>query len=371
MKKTLKILLLLPVVCALFSSSFFAESVTDLMDTAQKEIGYESFFESIPSESLEFFETYGIDFSFEGQSPDFAKTVSVVFSLFRSVLSENLPLLFTGIAILLLFKLFQSFSCGNERLTEALTYLTVISSGVYSFAAIEQILSSLTEISEQIASFLTAALPVICGAQVWSGSTEGAGMISAALPVVFTAISSLISAFYYPLCWFCYAASLSGFFRERISLRPLVVTVKKICTRGIEILSGLAVGVFCVQRAVLVSANTVSRRGIHFALAQILPLAGGALSNGIETVYACGKSLSGKIGVLCVLSIAAMFAVPCILGFLLVALYSFLSSVGVLLEVRILSDFYADVRDTFAMMSSFAVCSLIVLSSAILLLTGA
>lgn len=370
MKKTLKILLFLPWLISLFSLSFSAENVTEIFDSVQQEIGYGSFFESIPEESLEFFETYGIDLSPDAEVPGFSKTLNIVCSVFLAVLSEHLPLLFTGIAVLLLFKLFTSFCRGKDRLTESLAYLTVISSGVYSFAAIEGVLTSLTEISQRISSFLTAALPVVCSAQVWSGSSQGAGVISAVLPAVFTVISSLITAFYYPLCWFCYAASLSGFFRERISLRPLVLSVKKICTRGVEILSGLSVGVFCVQRAVLASANTVARRGVHFALAQILPMAGAALSNGIETVYACGKSLSGKIGVLCVLTVAAMFVVPCILGLIFVTLYSFLSSMGSLLEIPLLADFYADIKDTFAMMTSFAVCSLIVLSSAILLLTG-
>ncbi len=370
MKKTFMFCLLFPLLISVFSYSFSSEEINDILDKTEEETGYGSFFQMIPQESLELFERYEIDLSADAPSPGLSQVLLTVLSLFVSILSEHLPLLTTGIAILLLLKLFSSLCRGNDRLLESLGYLTVISSGVYSFSVIEHLLASLTEITEQSASFLTAALPVISAAQVWSGSQSGASVVSVTLPVILTILSSAVSALYYPLCWFCYAASLSGFFRDRISLRPVISSVKKFCTRGVEILSGLSVGVFCVQRAAVSSVNTVARKGARFALLQVLPLAGGALTDGIETVYACGKSICGKVGVVCVLVVAVLFATPCVLGLFFVFLYSFLSSVGSLLDVPLLVDFYTDIKDTFAMMTSFSVCSLVVVSSALLLLTG-
>lgn len=370
MKKMLLFFLLIPLLISIFSLTFSSEEIKDILDKTEDATGYGTFFEMIPQESLDLFEKYGIDLSSDAPTPGLSHTFSMILSVFVSVISEYLPLLTVGIAILLLFKLFSALCRENDRLLASLGYLTVISSGVYSFSVIEHLLASLTEITEQAASFLTAALPVITAAQVWSGSQSGASVISATLPVILTILSSCVSALYYPLCWFCYAASLSGFFRDRISLRPLISSVKKFCTRGVEILSGLSVGVFCVQRAAVVSSNTVARNGARFALLQVLPLAGGALTDGIETVYACGKSICGKVGVICVLVVAVLFATPCILGLFFVFLYSFLSSSGSFFGVDLLADFYADIKDTFAMMTSFAVCSLVVVSSALLLLTG-
>ena len=339
-------------------------------DKTEEEIGYASFFEMIPEESLDFFERYGIDLSADAPALGLSDTVSFILSLFCDAISKHFPLFTTGLAMVLVFKLLSSLCRGRERLLESLGYLAVISSGAYSFTVIEGLLSSLTEITQQTSSFLTAALPVISAAQIWSGSQAGAGMISATLPVILTVLSSAVSTLYYPLCWFCYAASLSGFFRDKISLRPMVSSVKKFCTRGVEILSGLSVGVFCVQRAAVASANTVARKGVRFALLQVLPLAGGALTDGIETVYACGRSICGRVGVLCVLAVAVLFATPCICGLFFVFLYSFLSSVASLFGVGLLTDFFADIKDTFAMMTSFSLCALVVVSSALLLLTG-
>ncbi len=370
MKKTFMGFLLLFIIALWLPLSASAYSVTEILDKADAETGYSSFFESIPAESLEFFEDYGIDLSSDSPVPGISETVGMILSLFVSVLQEHLPLLTVGLAMLLLFKLLSAVCNGKDRLIESLGYLSIISSGIYSFSVIEALLSSLTEITEQSASFLTAALPVISAAQVWSGSQSGAAAVSAALPVILTLLSSAVSGLYYPLCWFCYAASLSGFFRNQISLRPFIASVKGFCTKGVEILSGLSVGVFCVQRAAVASANSVARKGVRFAMIQMLPLAGNTLTEGIETVYACGQSISGKVGVICVLALAALFATPCVLGLFFVFLYSFLSSAGSFLGVPLLTDFFADVKDTFSMMTSFAVCSLIVLSSALLLLSG-
>lgn len=370
MKKTFCLICLIPVFLSLFSFAARAEEVDGSLEQVMNETEYESIFEAIPEESVALLEEYGIDLSEDVAAPDLSQVVGMIFSLFHAVLAEHLPVLTVGMILILVFKLISSVCVGNHRLMESLGYLAIISSGVYSFSVIERVLTSLTQVSEQTSSFLTAALPVISAVQIWAGAQNGASVLATTLPMILTVLSFLVSSVFYPLCWFCYAASLSGFFREKISLRPLVSSIKKICTRGVEILAGLSVGVFCVQRAAAASADTVARKGVHFALVQMLPMAGGVLTDGIETIYACGRSLCGKVGVISVLAVAALFATPCILGFLLVSFYSVLSSAGSVFGVPLLTDFFADVRDTFAMMTSFSVCSLIVVASAILLLTG-
>ena len=222
----------------------------------------------------------------------------------------------------------------------------------------------------QISSFLAGALPILCAASAFSGSEDAAMAVSSVLPMVLTAISALISSFYTPMCIFCFAASLSSFSTREIRLRPLVQSTKKICTRGIEIISGLCVGVFCVQRVAVLSSDGMARRSMRFALSQMLPMAGTALASGLESVYACGKSLTGKVGVIAIIVLAVSFSTPCIMGFMLVAIFSFLSSFASTLGVENLSLFYGDVKDTFAMLASFTVCALVVLSSGLLLLSG-
>ncbi len=370
MKKKSILILLIPVFLTWFSLPFLGEETSDILEQTEQAVDYAAFFDAIPQDCLDFLESHGIDLSDEAPAPGLAHTVKTVLSLFFSVFTEYLPLLSVGLLLLILFRVLAAVCPSNGGLIQSIGYLTVIANGVYSFSVIETLLSSLTEVAQQSASFLTAALPVLCASQVWSGSPEGATVVSATLPVVLTVLSSAVSALYYPLCWFCYAASLSGFYRSSVSLRPLVASVKKFCIRGVEILSGLSVGVFCVQRAAVASANTVTRKGVRFALVQMLPFAGGALTDGIETVYACGRSICGKLGVICVLVVGVLFATPCIVGLLFVFLYSLLSSIGTSLGGSLLTDFFADIKDTFAMMTCFAVCSLVVVSSAMLLLTG-
>ena len=370
MKKNVVFLLLIPLFLAFFSLPFSGEEEIDLMTQTKEQVGYSAFYDAIPQETVEFWETYGLDLSADAPAPTWTTVVAMVVSLFFSVLSRYFPLFAVGIVLLVLFRMLQGVCASRQGLIESVGYLAIISNGVYSFSVMETLLTALTEVSGQSSSFLTAARPVLCSAQVWSGSSAGATMISATLPMVLTVLSAAVTGLYYPMCWFCYGASLSGFYQSSLSLRPIIGSVKKFCSRGVEILAGLSVGVFCVQRAALDSSNAVARKGVRFALVQMLPYAGNALTEGIETVYACGKSVSGKIGVICVLVIAALFAVPCILGLLFVVLYSLLSSVGSALGGSILSDFFGDVKDIFAMMTSFSVCSLVVVSSGLLLLSG-
>ena len=347
-----------------------AQSPDEIFQQAEEGVGYDSFLDSLPRECVCFLESAGLDLSAEGDAPGLTEIFALILNSLLSVATEYFPLLAVGLLVTVILKVVSTLSVSNNGLTESLSFLVVISSGVYSFSVVETFLGTLTRVVSQSASFLTAALPAVVSAKIWSGGEAGAGVLSVTLPVVFTAMSALVSSLFYPLCLFCFAASFCGFFRGGISLSPFVSSVKKFCSRGVEILAGLSVGVFCVQRLAVVSADTLSRRGIRFALSQLLPVAGSALTDGIETVYACGKSLCGKMGVVCVLILVTMFALPCILGFVLVTVFSLLSSAGQVLSVPLLSDFFGDVKDTFSMMTCFAVCSLVVLSAALLLLTG-
>ncbi len=370
MKKKFMILLLIPLF--LFSFSFVSkgEETEEISDKVKEGIGFRDFIKNLPEDSISFFEQYEFDPMADSYSPSLGNTLQILFSVFVSAVKKHAPLLLAGIGLVLLFKVLSSLFVGKERLLEGLGYLSIISSGAYSFSVLSSFLKTLTGVSEEIASFLSGALPVLASAQVWSGSPDGASAVSTVLPVAFSLISAAVPVIYTPLCLFCYAASVSGFYRERLSLRPFVQSVKTFCVRGVEILSGLTVGVFLVRRGFVLSSNAMAQKGARFALIRMLPFAGGALTDGLETVYACGKSMCGKTGVICVIVVFSLLLSPCVFGLLMMFFYSVLSSVGKAFGVPLLADFYADMKDTFALLTSFALCSLVVLSAGLLLLTG-
>ncbi len=368
-KKWLKIAVVL-LFLSLLSVGVHGESEGDYSTLVEDAVGYESFLEAIPEEGGILLEDAGFDLSAEAPLPSLSEVFGLCVSFLFSAFAEHLPLFSVGIVLLILFKILSSLSYGSSRWVDALGYLAVVSSGVYSFSVIEELLTALVSVSEQASSFLTAALPVILSAQSWSGSPTGAAALSMTIPPILALISFLISSLFQPLCLFCYAASLCGFTRGELTLRPLISSVKRFCVRGVEISSGLTVGVFCVQKAAVAASDSVTRRGIRFALMRLLPMAGGVLTDGIETVYSCGRSLSGRIGVICVLVLFALFVTPCVMGLFFVFLYSLLSSLGAFFGVPLLQDFFADIKDTFSVMTSFSVCSLVVLSTGLLMLTG-
>ena len=359
---------LLPVMLLLiFSVSAQAESFEDVYSRVEEAVGYDDFLSLLPDEISDLLDRYGED---PDPLSDPWRTITHLRLILLRLASDAVPFFASGVLLLVLLKLLSALSVGHERLTDALTYLAVISSGAQSFYSVHGILEQLESVIEKTTSLVTAALPVLSAAQLWSGAAEGATALSAFLPSILTLLSAASSVLYVPLCRFFYAASFSGFFRDRMSLRPILSTVKHGCVRGVEVLSGLAVGVFFVRRASVSAANTAARRSLRFALLRLLPVAGGALTDGIETVYACGKSLCGRVGVICVISLWFYYAAPCLTGLVSMILYSSLATFGKVLGVPALTEFFSDLRDIFAVVTSFALCSAVVLSSALLILTG-
>ena len=345
-------------------------TVRDELSNAEDSVGYSSFLDAIPEKVLAFSEDLGIDLSSESLLPEFSAFFRVIFSLFFDGIVAVFPLVSVGMILIMVFKLLLVLDPGKSGLVEVLGFLAALSSGIYSFSVLEKMLESLTAAAEQVSSFFTAALPVITASQVLAGESEGALAVAASFPVILFILSTLISTVFYPLCWFCYAAALLGFPGSTVSIRPVIGGIKRFCSRGVEVVSGLAVGVFCIQRVAAGTADSVARKSAKFALARLIPVAGGTLSDGLETVYACGQSVRGKIGLVCVIVLLGLFVAPCVFGLIYVLLYSLLSSVGSSFGVPVLADFFSDVKDTFSMMSCFSICSLVVLSSGILIFLG-
>lgn len=342
---------------------------TEFFSAVSEAVGADRIYEALPDEVWGLFQENGIDPEADG-IPGLPTVLKLLFSLFLRLLAQHKGLISSGLLLLLFLKLISAFSPGTEGTVDSVGYLCVVLSGVYSFSALSAVLSELSRAAEQSSAFLTAVLPVFVSSQAWAGQEGGAALFSLTVPFLLQSISLLISGVYYPLCWFCFSASVSGFFSGPLSLRPLIASIRKFCTRGVEILSGLSVGLMAVQKVSSGAADSLSRKSLHFALSELLPVAGGALSDGMEAVYSCGKSLSGQIGALSVIVLGALFAVPCVLGFLSAMLYGFLAAAGSVFSVPLLTDFFSDLRDTFALTASFGVCALIVLSVGILILAG-
>ena len=145
----------------LLSPSAIPDEIYDMLHSVEEEADYESFLSAIPSDCLRFFEENGIDLAEEYASLGIREIFSVVFSIFRQVFVENVPLLSLGIFLCVLFKLVSSLFPPKSRMLEILGYLSVISSGIFSFGTMPSITSLYKRTASSTIRSFKIILPLI------------------------------------------------------------------------------------------------------------------------------------------------------------------------------------------------------------------
>lgn len=340
-----------------------ASSVDEMLPLVRDTVDFDMLESAVPDAVREVFSVS------DGQnSPGISGIFRILFFAVGDVFSPWKRTLFVGIGLILLFRLICSLS-PNSADAEGLCFLVAVVGGIASFSAMEGMFLSLRETSEAISSFLTASLPVSVSLRILSGNPSGAAELSAAVPFLLQWIAFLIPAVFQPLCLFCFAASLTGFRRTAFTLRPLVSTVRKWAVRGVEFFSLVCVGILSVLR-VSSGASDRLRSAAKLALTDLIPVAGGFLSDGIQTAVDCAGSLCSQAGILSVLTVCALSVSPCVSAVLAQGVCGIFSSVSQSVGLDLLGDLFSQWQDVFAVMTSFTLCSSLVLCASLLMLTG-
>ena len=168
----------------------------------------------------------------------------------------------------------------------------------------------------QLSRLMGGMLPVMGALYAAGGNLGQAAVSHEILTVVLTVCEYVSATVTPPVCAVCLSFSLMDAFGLRLALAPLCDRIKRWYTSLLGTLMFVLSLALSVQSVLTSRADTLGMKGIRYAVGQMIPVVGGAVSGSLGTVAAGVSLLRGVCGVSGMILIALLL-LPTLLWLLL------------------------------------------------------
>lgn len=180
------------------------------------------------------------------------------------------------------------------------------------------------------ANFIYAFIPVFCVIIATSGNTLAAFSTNSMLLSLAQVLNFVSNNIFVPLANCFLALSICAGLRSELNLKSLLGFMKKYITMGISLCAAAFVSVLSIKTAVAARADMLGIRSIRFAINSVVPVIGGAISEGLLSIQSYSSLIRSGVGMVGIIAVALVF-LPAILE---VVLWRFILSLsGVISEV--------------------------------------
>ena len=299
--KKVRMLILFLIFAALFTISVSAaesESPEEFYAEQYKNSGAEDLENSLPDSAKDYFSEHGIDPS----DYNWVNSLSAE-SVFKHILTfissgAKAPLN-TGaviIAIILISAALTSAEIKSSAMTAAI-YASAAASAAVIAVPVSSVINTSVNALRGIGVFMLSFIPVFAVIVAASGATVTAASMSALLLAAAETVSYISSFIVLPLMGGYLTLSLSSAVSPLIKKSGITETVKKLAFWIMAFISAVFVGILGIQTAVNSSADTLVSKTAKFIIGSSIPVAGGILSEAMNTVTASMGLLKSSIGI--------------------------------------------------------------------------
>ena len=189
---------------------------------------------------------------------------------------------------LIVLKIISALTCLKEATSEV-NFSHIKNTIVFSLE------SSLS--TESTLNFMLSFIPIFAVIVAASGAAVTAASMSALLLAAAETVTYISSFAVLPLMGGYLAVSVSGAVSPAIKKSGIAETVKKLAFWIMAFISAVFIGILGIQTAVNASADTLASKTAKFIIGSSVPVAGGVLSEAINTVTASMGLLKSSVGI--------------------------------------------------------------------------
>lgn len=316
MKRRLKIFIsVFSAIAVLLLFAPFAALAQEELNEAEYRSVLESFdlssFEELDSESRRMLDELGLsDFDYnsivELSVSDFLLAV-------KDVMASGLkaPLASAGavLIIILLSSLFQGFkqTLGSSQISSALSTVSAVLVSLLLISGLKETLAASSAAISVSADFVYAFVPAFCIIVAASGNTLAAFSTNTLLLSLAQALNFISKNIFIPLSNCFLALGICSGIRNELDLGALVENCKKYLITAVSVAATAFVSILSIKTAVASRADAIGLRSVRFAINSVVPVIGGAISEGLLSIQAYSSLIKSSVGVAGIAAVALVF----------------------------------------------------------------
>lgn len=270
-----------------------------------------SSFEELDSESRRMLDELGLsDFDYnsivELSVSDFLLAV-------KDVMASGLkaPLASAGavLIIILLSSLFQGFkqTLGSSQISSALSTVSAVLVSLLLISGLKETLAASSAAISVSADFVYAFVPAFCIIVAASGNTLAAFSTNTLLLSLAQALNFISKNIFIPLSNCFLALGICSGIRNELDLGALVENCKKYLITAVSVAATAFVSILSIKTAVASRADAIGLRSVRFAINSVVPVIGGAISEGLLSIQAYSSLIKSSVGVAGIAAVALVF----------------------------------------------------------------
>lgn len=295
--KLLKISVIAAIFAVLLSVTVLAEE-EDFYAEQYKISGAEEIEENLLDGAQEYFEKNGIDPS-DSEWVNRLSAENVFEHIWGFIASGAKTPLKAGAGIIGIILISAALGAAEQKSSavSAAMYASAVAAAAVIAAPVFSVISASVDALQGLSVFMLAFVPIFAVIVASSGAAVTSASMSALLLTATQAVSYISNFAVLPLMGGYLALSISTSVSPLIKKSGITDTVKKLAFWIMSFISTVFIGILSIQTAVNASADSLTVKTAKFIIGSSVPVAGGALSEALNTVTASMGLLKSSVGI--------------------------------------------------------------------------
>ena len=316
MKKALVFTVSLFLFCAVpFSVGAKEDGLTEEGYRQQLESYDLSFFESeLDRDTYSFLEELGLnEFSLDGiTSLSLDRVLSLLIKILKIRATKPLFGAQSVLIYIILSAFFQSVKSDMSDMNSLYSTVSALAVSLVLAGEISPTVSLAVSSVGVASDFVFAFVPVFCAIVATSGGITQAFSTNAMLLTLAQAFSVFASDFFTPVINCFLGIGICSGLRCELQLQRVVAGIKKGIIFLLSLTCGAFVSVISIKTTVAARADILGIRSIRFVINSVVPVVGGALSEGLLSIQSYTSMVRSSVGTVGIIAICLVF-LPAIL----------------------------------------------------------
>lgn len=246
---------------------------------------------------------------------------------------------------------------GISQITYFVQYILIVTLIMTNFAGI---ISSIKDTIQNLVGFSYSLIPLLLALMMITGNLVTASTVQSILLIMITFIGSFIATFLLPMVLIGTSLGIISKISDKVQIDKIAKTFKSSVVWILGIVLTIFTTVLSLESSLTGHVDKITTKTTKAVVSNAIPVVGKILSDTTEMVLGSGIVLKNAVGIIGVIVIIGICAMPIIRLAVLTALYHILSAVCQPIADKKIIDIIEQMRDTFKVLLAM-VCSISVM----------
>lgn len=273
---------------------------------------------------------------------------------------STLKIFISILVIILIHSILKSFAedLNNSEVSKIIYYVQYILIVTIVMNNFYDIFKNITDTIKNLTGFANILVPLLVTLMTFTGSITTSNIIQPILLFIIQFIGKAIQDLIMPFVSIIVAISIVSKISEKIQIEKISKFMKSTVVWFIGIILTAFVGVLSLEGTLTASIDGITAKTAKAAVSNLIPVVGKILGDGVDTVLGCGVILKNAVGIVGVIIVIGICAIPIIKLATFGIMYNILSAVAEPIAdnkiVKLLEEFGGIFKLLFAIMCSIS-----------------